>query len=360
LIALDEAGNASAALSENSKAKPKPKSHHIVPRLHLKHFAGDQPKGQVWTYDKNTGARRSAIPDETATFTNFYSFQLEDGTYDTSVEDVLAANESDAAPLYRMLIEGEFPKTSQGRSDFSFFLAYLYFRTKAAFRDAANIIGRGMQIMNYAYGSNTRAFEGLIRRVEKERGESMPLDEKEKVRRQLVDPSSSEFFVPRERAMMSLELGDKLAQILFSMRWSLGTAKHGFFITSDNPLIRMVDPASIHPIYGDGGFINRTVQVTLALDPRTILILSQDEAIPERFLMTREGVEWWNRARALDADEFLYSHIEHSDIARLAMRFKGLRRTLTTEGFGPEKWGKVVMPRKRKLNSASKDGRRKR
>ena len=114
LIALDEAGKRGATLlSENSKARLRPKSHHIVSRLHLQHFAGDQPKGQVWTYDKNTGSPRSAIPDETATFNHFYSVELEDRIFDTSVEDVLAANESDAAPIYRKLIDGEFPKTNQ-------------------------------------------------------------------------------------------------------------------------------------------------------------------------------------------------------------------------------------------------------
>jgi hypothetical protein len=70
-------------------------SHRAV--THLQHFAGEQPKGQVWTYDKNEGSWRSAIPDGTATFNNFYSVALEDGTYDTTVEEVLAADESDAA-----------------------------------------------------------------------------------------------------------------------------------------------------------------------------------------------------------------------------------------------------------------------
>jgi Protein of unknown function (DUF4238) len=91
--------------------------------------------------------------------------------------------------------------------------------------------------------------------------------------------------------MMSLATGDKLAQMLFDMRWSLSNAEHGFFITCDNPLVQWVDPESVHPIYGDGGFTNPTAQVTLALDPRTLLILSWDEASPERFVMTRDGVD---------------------------------------------------------------------
>lgn len=267
---------------------------------------------------------------------------------------MIAANESDAAPVYRKMIDGEFPKTNQARADFSFFLAYLFLRTKATFLDVANLIGRYAQMMNYANGSNPRAFDGLIRSVEKERGESMPQEVKEEVRRQLVDPSGLPFLVPRGRAMMSLATGDKLAQMLFDMRWSLAKAEHGFFITCDNPPVRWVDPESVHPIYGDGGFTNPTAQVTLALDPRTILILSWDEASPERFVMTRDGVDFWNNARAWHAEEFLYSHVEHEDIARLAKRFKGSRPKVTTEGLGPERWAEVAMPRKWKQKSASK------
>ena len=350
-LTLSQVGKASACLSDTSNPIPKPKSHHIVPRLHLQHFAGDKPKGQVWTYDKNTGGRRSAIPDETATFTNFYSIELENGGYDTTVEGALAANESDAAPIYEKLLEGEFPKTSKARARFAVFLAYLYFRTKASFLDAAKVIGRGMQIMNYAYGSHPAAFEKLIRTLEEKRGEAMPPETKEIVRRGLLDPSGSQFFVPRERAMMSLVAADRLAQILLDMKWSLAFAKHGFLITSDNPLVRIVDPKSTHSFLGDGGFINPTAQVTLALGPKTLLILSQNSAIPDRFALNRDGVDACNQARAFYAEQFLYSHMEHEGINRLATRFKRSRPTMTTEGFGPERWAEVVMPRRSKQKS---------
>ena len=61
-------------------------------------------------------------------------------------------------------------------------------------------------------------------------------------------------------------------------------------------------------------------------------MLSRNEAIPERFVMTRDGVDFWNRARAWRAEEFLYSHMEHEDIARLAKQFKGSRPKVTTQG----------------------------
>ena len=58
-----------------------PKGQHFIPCVHLRHFAGHDPKGQVWTFNKNTGAMWSAIPEETAKQTQFYSIQTEDEIY---------------------------------------------------------------------------------------------------------------------------------------------------------------------------------------------------------------------------------------------------------------------------------------
>jgi Protein of unknown function (DUF4238) len=82
----------------------KVKSQHIIPRLHLQHFAGRDPPGQVWTYDAETGRQWSAIPEETCVQTHFYSAGREDGTMDTRVEEFLAQVESRAAPVYGGLL----------------------------------------------------------------------------------------------------------------------------------------------------------------------------------------------------------------------------------------------------------------
>jgi hypothetical protein len=45
----------------------------------------------------------------------------------------------------------------------------MYVRTPAMRRMSAEIHGRGIQIMNYAYGTNPAAFDTLMRRIEKGR-----------------------------------------------------------------------------------------------------------------------------------------------------------------------------------------------
>jgi hypothetical protein len=76
-----------------------PKSQHFIPRLHLQHFAGPSPKGQVWTYDAVAAKTWSAIPEETAVQTHFYSAEKDDGSMDTRIEEFLSSVESLAAPV---------------------------------------------------------------------------------------------------------------------------------------------------------------------------------------------------------------------------------------------------------------------
>jgi hypothetical protein len=237
--------------------KPVPKSQHTVPRVHLEYFVGDSPKGHVWTYDKNGTAPRSAKPEETSTFTHFYSIERDDGTWDTTVEQILADWEAKAAPIYRVLVAGG-TLSDQSKADFAMFAALLYLRTPGFRRDMANLAAREHQILRYAHGAHDGAFNTLIRRAEKDRGVPIPDAIKEEVRRQLMNPAGLKILVPKELTLEALDSCNRLAPCLFEMNWSLVEAKHGFFVTSDNPVVKWVDPRTVHPIRGDGGFKNPT------------------------------------------------------------------------------------------------------
>jgi hypothetical protein len=102
-----------------------PKGQHFIPRLHLQHFTGDNPKGQVWTYDAPSGRAWSAIPEETAVQTHFYSAERDGGSMDTRIEEFLSTVEGAAAPVYECLLKGAIPKDSQERMSFAQFLAHV-------------------------------------------------------------------------------------------------------------------------------------------------------------------------------------------------------------------------------------------
>lgn len=324
------------------------KGHHTIPRLHLQHFAGRQPPGQVWTYDAVAAKQWSAIPEETCVQTHFYSAERNDGTMDTRVEDFLAGVESRAAPVYEGLLKGIFPSKPQARFDFAQFLALMYTRTTAMRRMFAKMHGHGAQILSYAYATNPKAFGGLIRRVEAEKGEQIDPAIKEDVKQRMLNPSGFVMEVSKESTLTALGASDKLTPILNDMKWSLIKPRHGYFITSDNPLVRQVDRRSSHPVYGDHGFMNKTVQVTFPISPKLLLLLSWKKYPLDHGVIERDDVHELNAVRAAHSDRYLFAHMKDRQIVRLADRFKNSRPDMMTRGFGPKQFAPVEVPRRSK------------
>jgi hypothetical protein len=322
-----------------------PKGQHFIPRLHLQHFTGQDPKGQVWTYDAQTGRAWSAIPEETAVQTHFYSAEKPDGTMDTSIEEALSKIEGKAAPVYNTLLQGTIPGPSQERMDFSHFLGLMQARTPATRRMTAEIYGRGIQIHNYAYATHPEAFETFIHDYETKTGQKLDAATREDIKKRMIDPSGAALVLPQEQTLTALKTGDQLAPLFFDMKWSLMRARHGFFITSDNPLVMEVDPKTRHPFYGDGGFMNKTVEVTFPLSRELLLLMSWNTARRKEAL-EREAVERANQARAAHSDRYLYAHICHKHIKALAAEFKDSRPNMTTEGFGPDKFAPIKVSRR--------------
>jgi hypothetical protein len=320
------------------------KSHHYSPVLHLRNFVGNTPAGHVWTYDKQSGKSRSSIPEETGFETHFYSVEKADGMKDTTIEKFLADVESKAAPVYRGLLEGKLPK-GQSKADFANFLAAMFARTPSLRRMFGEMQSRALQIHNYAYGRSDRAFESFVRRS----GEGRPtLDENglEKLRNALLDPSQFEIEVSRQSTLRCLGVMDRLTPLFFEMGWTLAHPVHGYFITSDNALTRAVDPKSVSPFYGDGGFVNKTVEVTFPLSPKVMLLMTWAEKPRPQLEAPREATDGWNRARASQAERFLYGHIDDKRIAQLAAEQAHSRPGMTTQGFGPKKFAKTTIRRK--------------
>jgi len=321
------------------------KRHHYVPILHLKHFAGQQPAGQVWTYDAIEGTQRSSTPENTAVEGHFYSFEREDGTLDASIEDIYEKFESAAAPAYEELSKGRFPD-DRGRSHFSEFLGTMFVRTPTWRRMAGELYSRHVQIMTYAYAVDDDAFDKLTAEVEASAGKTFSAEEKAAVRELMIDPSKVKMTIAKHVTLNGFELADKLANIFHAMKWSIVESAKGYFVSSDNPVVRTVDPATQHPIYGDGGFMNKTARVTFPLSPKRMLLLSWDG--PNNVLRSsrREQTLGFNIERAKQSERYLYAHINDKRISALAHAFRHIRPGTETQGFGPKKFARTEIPRK--------------
>ncbi len=322
-----------------------PKRQHIIPCLHLRHFAGDDPPGQVWNYDSDSGRVWSAAPENTAVEGHFYSGEREDGSMDTRIEEHLASVEDSAMSAYSALLRAEIPAKDQPRVNFSHFLGLMYARTRSMRRITAEGYGKFMQIMLYANASHPDAFDSAIRRYERETGQAIDGEQREQVRQSMLDPSKYEFVVPKERTLNVLGLADQLAPIFFNMNWWVMTASERFFVTSDNPVVREVDPQSVSPFYGDGGFANNTAEVTFPLSPQKLLLMTWRD-VEYRREINGDAVWAANMARASQSEQFLYAHRNDAEVTKLAAECRDSRPGMRISGFGPKNFGNVRLRRR--------------
>ena len=181
--------------------------------------------------------------------------------------------------------------------------------------------------------------------------EGLVLDtaQKEKLRKTMLDPSGYIIEIPKEQTFASLKIEESIEPILFKMTWSLVRPAHGFFITSDNPLVREVDyPETDHPIYGDYGFLNKTAKVIFPLSPKLLLFMSWNEKAREFHVFERDEVEKINRGLAAHSDRYLYAHIHHKQLQQLAAEFKNSKPRMAVHGFGPNKFAETKVQRRRR------------
>jgi len=183
--------------------------------------------------------------------------------------------------------------------------------------------------------------------MEKEIGQKIDAATKASLRQSMIDPSQNPVVLPQEKTLSALKLADTLAPLFYRMKWSIMRAKHGFFITSDNPVVREVDPRTRHAFYGDHGFLNKTVEVTFPLSREVLLLISWSNA-PRKEILEREAVDLANKARAAHSDRYLYAHIHRKHIQALAAKFKDSRPNMTTQGFGPDTFAPVKISRRSK------------
>ncbi|MBL8658712.1 MAG: DUF4238 domain-containing protein [Rhodospirillales bacterium] len=323
------------------------KRQHFVPRMHLQHFTGSEPRGQVWTYDALNGQVRSATPEQTGVENHFYSFLGIDGTMDTRIEDFLSSVESKASPVYEEILQEHVPEKTQGRADFANFLALMHVRTPGIRRMRAEFASHLHQLRSYVCAKNEEQFEEFVNGFGKHRGHLTQI-QKDYIQRNMIDSSDFIVEVPKELTLDVLAASDKIAPLLFDMNWSIVKSRHGFFITSDSPVVCLNDPWTANRKDGHHGFYDRTAKVIFPLSPRFLLRLSWEEA-PIRFAIERDHVMHLNRCLAAHAERYLYAHLKDKRLKKLAAEFKDKRPTIavaTTSGLRPKRFAETHVRRR--------------
>ncbi len=295
------------------------KRQHYVPRFYLSHFAAAE--GIIWTYDCQRDEVRPNSPENTAVETNFYSVKSDDGTYDDRLEKWLSEVESKAAPLYEALVAGKIP-VDQEKADLAVFLASLHTRSPALITAAAELKGAMTQRLMDFIARDPVKFDLSIDQWARATGQVIDKEQREKLRAFIQDKERYSMDVLRQAGLSAMGATDKIAEIFFGMRWILVRCKEQHLITSDNPVVRLTPPEAYHPIYGDGGFLNKKAYVTVPLNANMLLEMGWAKELPEGlYAANKERGRLYNRQRARFAERYLFASRRDAGIQALAKKY---------------------------------------
>jgi hypothetical protein len=288
---------------------------HLIPVFHLSQFAGHHPKDCVWVYDGQENKSWASTPEGVAYETYAYSIKQQDGTWNIALDEWVTKLEGFGTPVYQKLLQLQVPADhSEDKAKFAAYMALMYTRTKAMQRLAAEAYAGIIAMHNELSGRHEGVFAGLIEDIEEKDGRRFSPEEKEAFRKVLIDPSGFSLVIPKSRALMGLGAVPEIAKLFEAMSWTLCVPQGGFFITSDNPVAVQRNPQSPPHL----GFLNKSVEVILPLSPKLLLMLTWRNNFRTLASLAAPAVKQINQLIANYAERFLYCHIEHKHIAKLA------------------------------------------
>lgn len=298
-----------------ANGQPRTKLQHYVPRFYLERFAN--VNGYVWTYDISTGQSRAAKPQTIGAETNFYSPIQADGTRFDDIEQWFSKVEAAAASLFDPLRNGR-RLIGADRDAMSLFLAAQYFRSPMMVHAMADMMG---QFAHDAYMKIARSktnSDEIFDTIDQENGRVTPPEERENIRERLARPENLRLDVLRDIGLPAISNAGKLARIFRHLSWATFDTSGQHVVTSDSPVVKVYDPRSFHPVYGDGGFLNKTMYVSFPLDPHRTLEMfwgSGDPGGVHRIGAHRGRI--YNKQRVLHAVRSIFSDRDDVGISKL-------------------------------------------
>ena len=121
------------------------------------------------------------------------------------------------------------------------------------------------------------------------------------------------------------------------MRWTVLESPEQHMVTSDNPLVRVSPPETHHPFYGDGGFMNKKVEVYIPLSPsKTLAALWSKDPVPPKLRIDKTRAKEPNRLQAICSERYLFASRRDGGIEALNLKYPspGIRfRTTGQDGM---------------------------
>ncbi|MFZ5752388.1 MAG: DUF4238 domain-containing protein [Pseudomonadota bacterium] len=315
-----------------SGPQPRTKLQHYVPRFHLKRFANSE--GQIWVFDIITGEARLANPNYVGAEKNYYSPIQMDGSRFDELEELLSKIESTAAPLIEPLVRGR-RLIGSDRKAVADFLSMQYLRSPMMIEAMADMLGQLIHKHQEGILRSRPQSDEVFDEIDRKTGVKTSPPQREEIREKLLRHGSVQVNVMREIGLPVVLGYERIAKILQDLTWVVFDTSRNHMVTSDSPVVKVYDQRTYHSVYGDGGFLNKSMYVTFPLGPNRVLELFWGSGDPGGVQKAdSQGAKLYNKQRVLRAVKSIFSSANESGISRLIVKYAQAARPRITFG-GP-------------------------
>lgn len=264
---------------------PRPKQHHYVTKAYLEGFLAPREEHLV-CYGRGKGPFRTS-PQDAASQRNYYAVRRVDGTWDDSLEGLIANTVEDPGlSVLKKLTSGKTRLCWEERDRITLLLALQEMRTPAA-RDRARATSRILNERVIHEIKTADPDQNMVDIVGKSGRKTVTLDEMVKDHELLCDEHAVE--IHRTLVGAAFKLREIYRHMKFTVFYAVGDQD---FITTDTPVVRI-----FHNSEPLGTGINRKdIEIRFPLSRKALLALTHDPHLVEA-LMRASSAE---RNRLLD------------------------------------------------------------
>lgn len=303
-----------------------PRRHHYVPEFYLKGFCPPDKRSKIFVYDKNKGTCIHTNVKNVAVKKDYYKLPDSDDPNITPfmLEEALSEIEGEASSLLPEIIRGN-PLNDEQRYLWATFIAVMYCRGPNARQMVADLQGAMLDLTAEALVSSQEAFEGIAKKYG---NKNLPKISYEDAK-DFIHKKRYSISIREDATLLSFSLMDKVAPIIFEMNWKiLKVIDISSLVTTDTPVIYENPINLVHPIYGDGGLLNKNVQICFPLNRKHMFVATwKDYSNIPSFIMSN-GVERLNNAFIAQAFEYVYADKNDVSILEIAKQSRGHHRRL--------------------------------
>ena len=277
----------------------KSKRHHSVPRAHLDRFTGED--GLLFQHERENPETVQVPPHKAARENLLYAPETGDDPEDDSMEVFLAEHiDGPGSQIIDKIIAGS-ELTEDERLQFALYLAFQEFRIPRMRDNVLKTMGGVAKKILQLSGSHPE----YVGRIFSEMGEPKSEAEVKKIAG-FMAKGEYEIDVHKAQWLSFFGVAVDTAPMIAKLPWMVMETGEYEIVTTDAPVVKILTDKRV-PRKFAGGWLSPSAEVTFALDPHHVLVISADGSDGLRSAAPKKWARNVNTRSARQANRFVYS-----------------------------------------------------